>query len=71
MLVEAQRRYALSGGLLLDGDGAPVGVNLADVLDMLWIVPMIGFPFAVIGAALGAVLTGRPVARAELQRHGR
>jgi hypothetical protein len=62
-LVEAQRRYALGG------DGAPIGVNLADALAMLWFVPMIGFPFTVIGAALGAVLTGRPDTRA-LQRHG-
>jgi hypothetical protein len=58
-LHEALRLYAIDGGLLWFGDGAPEGENLtAAVFWALRFAPLLGLPFAVIGAAIGA--RGRP-----------
>jgi len=54
-LFEVIRRYPLGGGSVLTGSAAPLGQHLSDALGMLWIVPMIGLPFAVIAAAGGAL----------------
>jgi hypothetical protein len=54
-LHEALRLYAIDGGLLWFGDGAPEGENLtAAVFWALRFAPLLGLPFAVIGAAMGA-----------------
>jgi hypothetical protein len=54
-LHEALRLYAIDGGLLWFGDGAPEGENLsAAVFWALRFAPLLGLPFAVIGAAIGA-----------------
>jgi hypothetical protein len=54
-LHEALRLYATNGGLLWFGDGAPEGENLSAAL--FWahrFAPLLGLPFAAIGAAIGA-----------------
>src|SRR5262249_18373830 len=51
---EALRLHPLNGGLLWFGAGAPEGENLG--LAITWslrIIPLLGLPFAVIGAAAG------------------
>ena len=54
-LHEALRLYAIDGELLWFGDGAPEGENLsAAVFWALRFAPLLGLPFAVIGAAIGA-----------------
>ena len=54
-LHESLGMYAIDGGALLWGDGAPEGENLADALFwVLGLIPAVGLPCAVIGAALGA-----------------
>jgi hypothetical protein len=54
-LLEALRLYATNGGLLWFGDGAPEGENLGAALFWtLQFAPLVGLPFAVIGAAMGA-----------------
>jgi hypothetical protein len=54
-LHEALRLYAIDGGLLWFGDGAPEGENLsAAVFWALRFAPLLGLPFAVIGAVIGA-----------------
>lgn len=54
-LHEALHLYASNGGLLWFGDGAPEGENLSAALFWtLRFAPLIGLPFAVIGAATGA-----------------
>jgi hypothetical protein len=54
-LHEALRLYASNGGLLWFGDGAPEGENLSAALFWaLRFAPLLGLPFAVIGAAMGA-----------------
>jgi hypothetical protein len=61
-LHEALRLYASNGGLLWFGDGAPEGENLSAALFWaLRFAPLLGLPFAVIGAAMGAG-TARPSA---------
>lgn len=65
-LPEALRRYPIDGGLLLDGDAAPIGENLSDALFVcLGLVPVLGLPCGVIGAAIGALITRPAVARAQ------
>jgi hypothetical protein len=60
-LHEALRLYATNGGLLWFGDGAPEGENLSAALFWtLRFAPLLGLPFAVIGAAIGA--NARPLA---------
>jgi hypothetical protein len=69
-LNESLHVYAIGGGLLLDGVGSDgsggvgrLGTNFGDVL--FWClgwVPVVGLPFAVIGAAVGAYLGPRVAA---------
>jgi hypothetical protein len=60
-LHEALGLYATHGGLLWFGDGAPEGENLSLVVSWgLRIIPLVGIPFAVIGAAIGPY-AARPV----------
>jgi hypothetical protein len=48
------RRYAIEGRTLGDGElGYPIGVNLRDSIWFLLIIPLLGLPFGVIGAAIG------------------
>lgn len=58
LLVEHWRRGACASLSILDSPGRaladPSASTLSDALGLLWIVPMIGFPFAVIGAELGS-----------------
>jgi hypothetical protein len=62
-LHEALRLYPVNGGLLFFGDGAPEGENLgAAPTWVLGIPPALGLPFAAIGAALGARISGRAAA---------
>jgi hypothetical protein len=62
-LHEALRLYAIDGGLLWFGDGAPEGENLAAALFWpLRFAPLLGLPFAAIGAAIGAHATRPPQA---------
>jgi hypothetical protein len=64
-LHEALRLYPVNGGMLFFGDGAPEGENLGAALTwVLGIPPALGLPFAAIGAALGAWITGRTVTQA-------
>jgi hypothetical protein len=49
---ESIYRYGIDAGLLLDGDDAPIGENLADAIFFLIAIPVLGFPFGVIGAAV-------------------
>jgi hypothetical protein len=51
---ESLYRYGVDAQLLLDGDLAPIGVNLADAIWALIAIPALGLPFGVIGAAVGA-----------------
>jgi hypothetical protein len=53
-LPEAAARHRIDRGLLFDGDGAPIGVNLADAIGGLVLILALGLPFGVIGAAFGA-----------------
>jgi hypothetical protein len=63
-LVEAVRWYRVHAGLLLDGDGAPVGVNLGDaVFWVLVFIPAWALPFGVFGAAIGSARWRRRRAR--------
>jgi hypothetical protein len=63
-LAEALRVYERGGGLLLDGDGGGVGINLGDAIWwslmvlLLWVLPL-----GVIGGAVGSAPArrGRPV----------
>jgi hypothetical protein len=65
-LLEALRLYAVNGGLLWFGDGAPEGENLAAALFWtLRFAPLLGLPFAVIGAAIGANAARPPAAPAQ------
>jgi hypothetical protein len=65
-LHEALRLYAINGGLLWFGDGAPEGENLAAALFWtLRFAPLLGLPFAVIGAAIGANTARPPAAQAQ------
>jgi hypothetical protein len=65
-LHEALRLYAINGGLLWFGDGAPEGENLAAALFWtLRFAPLLGLPFAVIGAAIGASTARPPAAQAQ------
>jgi hypothetical protein len=65
-LHEALRLYATNGGLLWFGDGAPEGENLSAALFWtLRFAPLLGLPFAVIGAAIGAHARRPPVAPAQ------
>jgi hypothetical protein len=62
-LHEALRLYAIDGGLLWFGDGAPEGENLDAALFWgLRFIPLLGLPFAAIGAAIGAHAARPPVA---------
>jgi hypothetical protein len=62
-LHEALHLYAIDGGLLWFGDGAPEGENLtAAVFWALRFAPLLGLPFAAIGAAIGAKAARPPVA---------
>lgn len=57
-LPEEARRYAATGGQLWDGDLAPIGDILSDALFWCLVVaPVLGLPFGVIGAAVGARTT--------------
>ena len=59
------RLYAINGGLLWFGDGAPEGENLSAALFWaLRFAPLLGLPFAVIGAATGARAARPPAAQA-------
>jgi hypothetical protein len=65
-LHEALRWYAINGGLLWFGDGAPDGENLSAALFWaLRFAPLLGLPFAVIGAAIGAGAARPPAAQAQ------
>jgi hypothetical protein len=65
-LHEALRLYAINGGLLWFGDGAPEGENLGAALFWtLRFAPLLGLPFAVIGAATGANAARPPAAQAQ------
>lgn len=65
-LHEALRLYAINGGLLWFGDGAPEGENLGAALFWaLRFAPLLGLPFAVIGAAIGAHAARPPAAQAQ------
>lgn len=65
-LHEALRLYAINGGLLWFGDGAPEGENLSAALFWaLRFAPLLGLPFAVIGAAIGAGAARPPAAQAQ------
>jgi hypothetical protein len=64
-LHEALRLYAINGGLLWFGDGAPEGENLSAALFWtLRFAPLVGLPFAVIGAAIGRGAVRPPAAPA-------
>jgi hypothetical protein len=53
-LPEAMHRYAIDGRTLGDGEmGYPIGVNLPDAIWVLVVIPVLGLPFGVIGAAAG------------------
>ena len=65
-LHEALRLYATNGGLLWFGDGAPEGENLGAALSWaLRLAPLLGLPFAAIGAAIGANAARPPAAQAQ------
>jgi hypothetical protein len=65
-LHEALRLYAINGGLLWFGDGAPEAENLSAALFWtLRFAPLLGLPFAVIGAAIGANAARPPAAQAQ------
>jgi hypothetical protein len=58
---EAMHRYAIDGRTLGDGEvGYPIGVNLPDAIWGLVIIPLLGLPFGVIGAAIGRRLRAAP-----------
>ena len=65
-LHEALRLYAINGGLLWFGDGAPEGENLSAALFWaLRFAPLLGLPFAAIGAAIGANTARPPAGQAQ------
>jgi hypothetical protein len=65
-LHEALRLYATNGGLLWFGDGAPEAENLSAALFWtLRFAPLLGLPFAAIGAAVGANASRPPAAQAQ------
>jgi hypothetical protein len=65
-LHEALRLYAINGGLLWFGDGAPEGENLGAALFWtLRFAPLLGLPFAAIGAAIGANTARPPAGQAQ------
>ena len=54
LLAEASRQYAIDGEWLFAGDVTTASFTVGFALLVLVAVPMIGFPFAVIGATAGA-----------------
>jgi len=65
-LHEALRLYAINGRLLWFVGGAPEGENLSAALFWaLQFTPLLGLPFAAIGAAIGAGAAGPPAAQAQ------
>jgi hypothetical protein len=52
---EAMRRYGIDGRTLADGEqGHAIGVNLPGAIWGLVVIPLLGLPFGVIGAAVGS-----------------
>ena len=58
LLAEASRRYANDGAWLFAGDVTTAGFTLRLALLIVCAVPLIGFPFAIIGAAVGTRYRG-------------
>ena len=54
LLVEASRQYADDGEWLFAGDVTTAGFSIGLALLILIAIPVIGFPFAVLGAIAGA-----------------
>jgi hypothetical protein len=55
-------------GLPSDGElGYPIGVNLADAIWVLLVIPALGLPFGVIGAAIGHRSRAAPPFRAGME----
>jgi len=54
LLAEASRQYARDGEWLFAGDVTSAGFSTGFAMVILVVVPVIGFPFAVIGALAGA-----------------
>jgi len=59
LLFEGLRRYSIERTVLGADAGVRVGATLSDAIGTVLLVPLIGFPFAVIGAAFGALLPRR------------
>lgn len=58
---EAMHRYSIDGRTLGDGEkGYHIGVNLPDAIWGLVVIPFLGLPFGVIGAAIGRRSRGAP-----------
>lgn len=55
----ASREYAATGTLTFAGDTVTAGFSLGFVFLTFLAVPVIGFPFAVFGAAAGRHANGR------------
>ena len=69
LLAEASRQYAIDGEWLFAGDVTTASFTVGFALLVLVAVPVIGFPFAVIGATAGAqspsTAPGAAIARAD------
>lgn len=66
-LVEGLRQYANSGVWTFAGDISSAGFNFGFTFMTLLAIPVIGFPFAVLGATAAAALRGTPPARNDVQ----
>jgi hypothetical protein len=59
-LLEAARQYDVNGAWTFAGDATTAGFQVGGAIVALAVVPMVGFPFAVMGATAGALLHGAP-----------
>jgi hypothetical protein len=59
-LAQALRQYAVDGAFTFAGDMSTAGFSLGFTLLVLVVVPVLGFPFAVMGSAVGALFRGTP-----------
>jgi hypothetical protein len=67
---EAMHRHAIDGRTLGDGEsGYPIGVNLPDAIRVLLVIPLLGLPFGVIGAAIGRRWRAGPPSRGFLSEN--
>jgi hypothetical protein len=62
-LYESSHRYAVDGRWTFAGDAATAGFQVGSAILSFTVIPMLGFPFAVMGATVGALHRSTPPTR--------